>query len=154
MEQVIQAMKITSNSFSHAGLIPVRYSCHGENINPPLNIISLPPETISLAVIAEDTDAPHGTFDHWVLWNLPPQLIIPENIQLGVKGNNSKDKTGYTGPCPPAGRHRYYFKVFALDKDLDLQEGSGKKSLLAAMKDHIIDEGEIMGYYENNNYSL
>ena len=86
----------------------------------------LPADTRSLAIIVEDPDAPNGSFVHWVVWNIMPQQYIEENLQSGVNGVNSNKKLGYMGPCPPTGRHRYYFKVYALDRLLDLPEGAGQ----------------------------
>ena len=140
-------LKILSPAFTDHGPMPVKYSCKGENINPPLHVRLLPPETISLAIIVEDPDAPSGVFDHWVVWNIPPMDEIPEKLGLGVSGNNSKGKPGYTGPCPPSGTHRYAFKVYALDALLDLPAGTGKKNLLENMKEHILAGGEVVGTF-------
>ena len=140
-------LKILSPVFTDHGPMPVKYSCKGENINPPLHVRLLPPETISLAIIVEDPDAPSGVFDHWVVWNIPPMDEIPEKLGLGVSGNNSKGKPGYTGPCPPSGTHRYAFKVYALDALLDLPAGTGKKNLLENMKEHILAGGEVVGIF-------
>src|ERR1700712_425102 len=108
-------LNITSPSFSEGADIPVKFSCRGENISPAIKIGSIPEEAKSLAVIVEDPDAPQGIFDHWVAWNFRPLSTIVENSKDGVQGNNGKGKTGYTGPCPPSGTHRYQFKVYALD---------------------------------------
>ena len=140
-------LKILSPAFTDHGPMPVKYSCKGENINPPLHVRDLPPDTVSLAIIVEDPDAPSGVFDHWVVWNIPPMAEIPEKLDLGVSGNNSKGKPGYTGPCPPSGTHRYAFKVYALDSLLDLPPGTGKKNLLNTMKDHILAGGEVVGIF-------
>ena len=96
----------------------------------------------------EDPDAPRGTFDHWLVWNISPNEAIAEQSDLGISGTNDFGKTGYGGPCPPSGVHRYFFKVYALDKKLDLLAGVDKTALLDAMADHILAEGAIMGLYQ------
>lgn len=102
----------------------------------------------------EDPDAPRGVFDHWLVWNISPNEAIAEQTNPGISGINDFGKTGYGGPCPPSGVHRYFFKVYALDTKLDLLEGSDKNALLAAMTDHILAEGEIMGLYQKRKASL
>jgi Raf kinase inhibitor-like YbhB/YbcL family protein len=143
----MEILKVFSPAFTDHGPMPVKYSCKGENINPPLHVRDLPSETVSIAIIVEDPDAPSGVFDHWVVWNIPPMEEIPEKLDKGVSGNNSKNKSGYTGPCPPSGTHRYAFKVYALDGLLDLRAGTNKKELLDAMKDHILAGGELVGIF-------
>lgn len=144
-------LKITSPSFSEGADIPVKFSCKGENISPALNIGSIPEEAKSLAVIVEDPDAPHGIFDHWVAWNFQPVNTIVENSKDGVPGYNGKGETGYTGPCPPSGTHRYQFKVYALDSMLDLPVGTNKKNLMNAMKEHVIAGGELTGMFSSQS---
>jgi Raf kinase inhibitor-like YbhB/YbcL family protein len=144
---VTTRLEVLSPAFESYDLIPQKYSCDGEEINPPLQIEGLAPEVISLAIIVEDPDAMKGTFDHWVIWNIQPQDHIPENFSNGIQGKNGAGKTGYTGPCPPTGIHHYHFKVYALDKMLDLQEGSSKKELEHAMRKHIVAQGELIGLY-------
>src|SRR6187401_2745228 len=122
-------LAISSTSFQHEGIIPPKYTCDGEGINPSLLIDRLPEETKTLAIIMEDPDAPKGTFDHWLLWNISPISEIKENSIPGISGINGAGKTGYFGPCPPSGTHRYYFHVFALDATLDLKAGANKKIL-------------------------
>ena len=144
----ISTLQIESLAFVHNGYIPSKYTCDGENISPPLTINELPEKTKTLAIIAEDPDAPNGTFDHWVVWNITPKQEIPENMKKeGTEGKNGKQKNGYHAPCPPSGVHRYFFKVFALDTFIKLPEGADKKSLLDAMHGHILAGGEIMGLY-------
>jgi Raf kinase inhibitor-like YbhB/YbcL family protein len=140
-------LKILSPVFTDHGPMPVKYSCKGENINPPLHVRDMPEDTVSLAIIVEDPDAPSGVFDHWVVWNIPPLEEIPEKMTLGVSGNNGRGKPGYTGPCPPSGTHRYAFKVYALDALLNLPAGTGKKNLLETMREHIIAGGELVGIF-------
>jgi Raf kinase inhibitor-like YbhB/YbcL family protein len=143
----ITTLTVTSVAFSHGGHIPKKYSCEGEDINPPLEVSDFPEATKTLAIIMEDPDATHGIFDHWLVWNIPPNEPIAENSVPGIAGRNSFGKTGYGGPCPPSGSHRYFIKVYALDTSLDLLAGSNKKALLNAMQKHIIGSGEIMARY-------
>jgi Raf kinase inhibitor-like YbhB/YbcL family protein len=141
-------LKITSAAFLHEGNIPSLYTCDGENINPPLHVGNLPEGAKTLAIIMEDPDAPNGTFDHWLAWNIPPENPIEENRPAGISGKNGGGKTGYYGPCPPSGIHRYYFYVFALDAHLSLKAGAGKKDLKDAMETHILAKGTLMGHYQ------
>ena len=120
-------MIISSTAFEHEGTIPEQYSCEGEGINPPLSLEGIPHGTQSLAIIAEDPDTSKGTFDHWVVWNIPLTSHITEDSAPGISGANSSGKTGYHPPCPPNGSHRYFFYVFALDTFLDLAVGAEKK---------------------------
>ncbi len=143
-------LRVRSVAFSHGGHIPPKYTCEGENINPPLDISGFPENTKSLAVVVEDPDAPRGVYDHWVVWNVPPNEAIAENSRPGVSGRNSFGNTGYGGPCPPSGSHRYFFKVYALDRNVDIQAGSDKKTLEEAMKDHVLASGELMAHYQKN----
>jgi Raf kinase inhibitor-like YbhB/YbcL family protein len=142
------SLVISSSAFENEGLIPSKYTCEGEGINPPLDVQNIPDGTQTLAIIVEDPDAPNGTYDHWLVWNVPPQNIIEEDRIPGISGKNGAGKTGYHGPCPPKGYHRYYFHVFALDSSLDLQGGIDKKTLHAAMKPHILAKGTLMGRYK------
>jgi len=146
--KMAKGLNVSSVAFSHGGHIPQKYSCEGENINPPLEIRGFPKDTKTVAIILEDPDAPRGIFDHWVVWNISPNEPVSENSTAGISGLNSFGKTGYGGPCPPVGSHRYYFKVYALDASLDLPEGSDKKQLENAMQGHIITTGELMAHYK------
>jgi Raf kinase inhibitor-like YbhB/YbcL family protein len=139
---------ITSPAFENGKTIPSKYTCDGDNINPPLEIREIPHETQTLAIICEDPDAPRGVFDHWLVWNIPRTNTINENSNPGISGINGMDKTGYHGPCPPSGEHRYYFYVYALDSDIELPPGLDKKSLRQAMESHILARGELMGVYQ------
>src|SRR3954467_11471019 len=138
---------VNSVAFSAGGHIPAKYSCEGEDINPPLEITGFPEGTETLAIIVEDPDAPRGTFDHWLVWNIPPNEPIDENSARGISGRNGFGKTGYGGPCPPSGSHRYFFRVFALDQQLTLSAGAGRKEVNAAMKEHVVAQGELMARY-------
>ena len=144
-------MKIISPAFSSNQLIPKKYTCDGENINPPLQISDVPKEAKSLVLIVDDPDAPGGTFLHWLVWNIDVNtlLMIEENsLPPGAfQGKNDFGKENYGGPCPPSGTHRYFFKVFALDKTLDLPTGSTLKKVEEEMRGHILDSGELIGLY-------
>ena len=149
-------IKITSTAFDEGGMIPEKYTCDGIDVSPPLTWTSIPEGTKTLALICDDPDAPMGTWVHWVLFNLPANIIeMPENIpperelENGAKqGMNDFRKIGYGGPCPPGGTHRYYFKLFALDIELNLEAGATKSQLLEAMEGHILGEGQLMGRYK------
>jgi Raf kinase inhibitor-like YbhB/YbcL family protein len=144
----IQTLNVISTVFSHKGHIPPEYTCDGKDINPPLEVSNIPDGTRSLALIMEDPDAPRGVFDHWLVWDISPNEAIAEQSAPGISGTNDFGRTGYGGPCPPSGVHRYFFKVYALDIKLDLMAGADKHSLLEAMQGHILAEGEIMGLYQ------
>ncbi len=144
----IDNLIITSPAFENEANIPAIYTCDGESINPPLMIAQMPEGTQSLAIILEDPDASKGTFYHWVVWNIPPSATIAENQMPGISGKNGAGKTGYVGPCPPSGSHRYYFNVFALDHYLELEPGADSKALEQAMEPHIIAKGSLMGRYQ------
>jgi Raf kinase inhibitor-like YbhB/YbcL family protein len=140
-------LQITSPAFEYGGSIPSKYTCEGENVNPPLSIPVFPAEAKSLVLIVEDPDAAGKTFDHWIVWNIFPVDIIKENSIPGVEGRNGFGKINYSGPCPPTGTHRYFFKLYALDAMLDIKEGSEKDVVEKAMQEHVIASGEIMGTY-------
>ena len=149
-------IKVLSSAFQEGGMIPADYTCDGRNISPPLSWSGIPEKVVTLALICDDPDAPVGTWVHWVLYNLPasakelPAGVPPqEKLASGaVQGKNDFRKPGYGGPCPPGGTHRYYFKLYALDKALDLKPGATKKELLKAMEGHILAEGQLMGRYK------
>jgi len=141
-------MKITSIAFSHNEKIPQKYTCDGEDINPPLEITEIPAEAKSLALIVDDPDAPVGTWVHWIVFNIPADVSnIGEDRVPGKQGINDFKKENYGGPCPPSGTHRYFFKAYALDQKLELQEGATKQELLDAMKRHILEQSELIGLY-------
>jgi len=141
-------LHVSSPSFQHEGLIPRTYSCQGSNINPALVIENIPKDAISMALIMDDPDAPAGTFNHWVVWNIPPVSVIPENSRPGLEGVNSSGKVGYTGPCPPSGTHRYFFKIYAVNMLLDTQKEATKEKLEFALQSHTIAYGELIGLYK------
>jgi Raf kinase inhibitor-like YbhB/YbcL family protein len=138
---------ITSPVFEHNSSIPEKYTCDGENVNPPLNINGIPEGTKSLVLIVDDPDAPMGTWVHWVVWSLPPKAKIEENMISETEGLNDFRRQQYGGPCPPSGTHRYFFKVYALDTVLELSPNSRKKDVEKAMTGHTLAKGEIVGLY-------
>ena len=142
------SLRVRSVAFSDGGHIPPKYTCEGENVNPPLEISGIPEETKTLALVVEDPDAPRGVHDHWVVWNIPPNEAINESSVPGTSGRNSFGNTGYGCPCPPSGSHRYYFKVYALDDKLNIPAGSDKRTLKDAMKDHVLASAELMAHYQ------
>jgi Raf kinase inhibitor-like YbhB/YbcL family protein len=150
------SLTISSPSFTNGGDIAKKFTCDGADVSPQLAWTDPPAETKTFALLTDDPDAPVGNWNHWTAYNIPATLRgLPEGVDKGVRlsdgiayGRNDFRKTGYNGPCPPPGRpHRYYFKLFALDRWLVMKPGAGKKELEAAMKDHILAQGEIMGRY-------
>lgn len=149
-------VQVTSTAFKEGGSIPSKYTCEGQDVSPPLAWNSVPEGTRSIALIADDPDAPGKTWVHWVLYNLPPSLReLPENVPASesILGNGGRQgmtdfgKIGYGGPCPPSGTHRYFFKVYALDSDHHLDPGLTKAQLVKAMEGHVLAEGQLMGTY-------
>ena len=141
-------LSIESPAFESGKLIPKKYSCDGQDINPPLTIEGISKEAKTLVLIVDDPDAPSGTFDHWIVWNISTSTSkIDENTVPGKEGMNSARQPGYMGPCPPSGTHRYFFKVYALDTELSLGIASKKKDVEKAMQGHILSKGELMGLY-------
>lgn len=149
-------IKVKSTAFDEGDMIPKRYTCDGADISPQLSWTGIPEGTKSIALISDDPDAPMGTWVHWVLYNLPSNVTeLPEGIpskkilENGAKqGTNDFRKIGYGGPCPPGGTHRYYFKIYALDNEVNMEPGATKDQLLKAMKGHILAEGQLMGRYK------
>jgi Raf kinase inhibitor-like YbhB/YbcL family protein len=148
-------LKVTSPAFKEGEMIPAKYTCDDRNVSPPLAWSGVPEETKSLALICDDPDAPMGTWVHWVLFNLPastrelPENVAPEStLAYGERqGKNSWGKTGYGGPCPPSGTHRYYFKLYALDLALPLNPAASKADVEKALRGHILAQGQLMGRY-------
>lgn len=149
-------MQLKSTEFKENGQIPQKYTCEGQNLSPPLQIEGVPEGAESLALILDDPDAPHGTFIHWVFWNVPPEIAaLPEgvgNSPAGIlgeakQGKNSFGEIGYGGPCPPRGEHRYRFHLYALDQALSLPEEAGSKELVQAMSGHILAQVTLTGRY-------
>ena len=143
-------MNLTSSAFAHNGQIPSEFTCDGSDLSPPLSISDVPQNTKSFVLICDDPDAPVGTWDHWVVFNIPPSTkeIKKGTEPQGISGKNSWGRTGYGGPCPPSGTHRYFFKLQALDTMLSLPSGSGKKQIEAAMQGHILANAELVGLYK------
>lgn len=153
-----KTMKLESTAFTANGMIPSLYTCDGQNISPELRWDAPPPGTESLALIVDDPDAPGRIFVHWVVYDLPPEVHhLPEAIAPqattpsgGVQGKNDFGKLGYGGPCPPSGIHRYFFKLYALDRELGLKSGATKAQLEAAMSGHILASAELIGRYSRS----
>ena len=148
---------LTSAAFADGEPIPAKYTCDGNDVSPPLQWTNAPANTKSFALIADDPDAPVGTWVHWVLYDLPADSsALPENVAKtqnltgnAKQGVNDFRRLGYGGPCPPPGKpHRYFFKLYALDTMLDLKPGVTKKDLLKAMEGHVLAEGQLMGTYQ------
>lgn len=156
-EELSMPFELTSSAFTHEAEIPVKYSCDGEDISPPLVWGDPPAGTQSFALIMDDPDAPVGTWDHWILFNIPAdKRELEENLPITGKnqdpeaifvGNNSWNRADYGGPCPPSGTHRYFFKFYALDTTISLLPGVKKQDLLSAMEGHVLAETELMGTY-------
>ena len=144
----MKELSLTNSVFQHNGLIPRKYTCDGDDVNPPLNITGIPEATQSIVLIVDDPDAPMKTWDHWVVWNIAPREKIDENSVPGIEGLNDFNRHSYGGPCPPSGTHRYFFKVYSLDTKLNLPPNSRKKDVEEAMKGHILAKGEIIGLYK------
>jgi Raf kinase inhibitor-like YbhB/YbcL family protein len=143
-------MKITSNAFHEGGKIPERYTKYGENHIPPIHLEDIPPKAKSLALIMDDPDAPNGTFNHWLLFNLDPRVKdIKEDVVpvIATQGRNDFGDVEYGGPRPPSGEHRYYFRAFALDTVLALPRGTKRPDLEKEMKDHVVGQATLMGKY-------
>ena len=149
-------IQISSPAFSEGNPISKKYSCDAEDLSPPLAWSGIPAGAKSLALIADDPDAPDGTWVHWVLFNIPATLTsLPEGVKksptvenIGTQGKNGFGKAGYGGPCPPKGKsHRYFFKLYALDTALNLQAGASKADLEKAMQGHILAQGQLMCTY-------
>ncbi|MEK7546873.1 MAG: YbhB/YbcL family Raf kinase inhibitor-like protein [Patescibacteria group bacterium] len=142
-------MNISSPEFKNNESIPAKFTCQGENINPRLEIGEVPPDAKSLAIIMDDPDATIGNFTHWLIWNIDLKTpAINENSAPGTQGNNGRGNPGYTGPCPPSGTHRYFFKLYALDSMLDLATGADKAQLESEIAKHELARAEFIGTYK------
>jgi Raf kinase inhibitor-like YbhB/YbcL family protein len=147
---------LTSPDFANGEPIPARYTCDGENVPPTLSWSDPPPGTESLALVVDDPDAPLGTWTHWIVYNIPPEVrSMDQSFTPGMQindakilfGKNSWGKQGYGGPCPPSGTHRYIFQLFALDILLGPKDRMTKNELSAQMQNHILGFVQIMGIY-------
>lgn len=151
-------MILSSQAFSNEELIPEKYTCDGQNISPPLSWSDQPENTRSLALIVEDPDAPSKTWIHWVLYNIPPHITelqealpVDGTLEEGMtQGINDFKKSGYGGPCPPGGTHRYFFRLFALDSAPDFKAGLKAGQLNELMAGHVIARAELMGRYRRS----
>jgi hypothetical protein len=146
-EEAGRVMKITSPSFTDGANIPAKFTGEGIDVNPALDIEDLPAGTKSLALIVDDPDAPVRTWVHWVVYDIPPTDHINENSVPGKQGINDSGVKKYHGPYPPSGTHRYYFKIYALDKVLGVREGISGSDLEDAMKGRVLSSAELMGLY-------
>lgn len=151
-------MRITSAAFEDGKPIPSRHTCDGDNINPPLAIDGVPEGTKSLALIMDDPDVPRhlradGMWDHWIVFNMPPTTheILEGREPHGTHGVGTSGNLAYHGPCPPDRRHRYFFKLYALDTRLDLLEGCTKREVEFAVEGHIIETAELVCTYERHH---
>lgn len=154
------ALELTSPAFDDGARIPERFTCDGADVSPPLEIAGVPEEAASLALVADDPDAPAGTWVHWVLWGLPgDRRELPEGVPPGEEGpdgarqgTNDFGNSGYGGPCPPPGApHRYFFKLYALEGTPDLAPGATKEELLEAIDPRVVASCELMGRYERSS---
>jgi Raf kinase inhibitor-like YbhB/YbcL family protein len=150
-------LSISSSAFHEGDKIPRKYTCEGEDVSPELAWNKPPEDTMSLALLVEDPDAPGGVFTHWILFNIPAGIMmLPQGMptqsqfpDVSLQGKNDFGKVGYSGPCPPPGRpHRYQFTLYALDRPLNLKPGVGKKQIVDAMRGHILAQGQITGIYQ------
>jgi Raf kinase inhibitor-like YbhB/YbcL family protein len=142
---------LESSAFEHAQPIPNRYTCDGDDVSPPLGWANVPEEAQSLALLVDDPDAPRGVFTHWVAWGLDPGTGgLGEGEAAPGEGRNDFGTAGYRGPCPPPGHgpHRYVFRLYALDRDLELDPGAGKPELEQAIEGHVLTTAELVGTYE------
>jgi Raf kinase inhibitor-like YbhB/YbcL family protein len=142
---------LESGAFEHAQPIPKRHTCDGEDVSPPLHWTNVPEEARSLVLLLDDPDAPSGIFTHWIAWGLDPATgALGEGEATPSEGRNDFGSVGYRGPCPPPGhgRHRYVFRLYALERDLDLDSGAGKAELEQAIEGHVVTMAELVGTYE------
>jgi Raf kinase inhibitor-like YbhB/YbcL family protein len=145
-------MKLTSPAFGQNEPIPAIHTCDGDDVLPPLMISDVPEEAVSLALIVDDPDAPGGSWIHWAAWNLPAStthLAASELPEAAIQGRNSFGRNDYGGPCPPSGEHRYFFKLFALDRQLELPASATAADLESAMQAGIIDKAGLIGTYRS-----
>lgn len=146
-----QNMTIKSSAFEHNKSIPAKYTCQGEDVNPPLQFTDVPKESKSLVLIVDDPDAPSKTWVHWVVYNIPPSVVTVEENSTpkgGTQADSDFGKDSYGGPCPPSGSHRYFFRFYALDTKLDLPEFADKAMIEEAMKGHVLEQAELIGLYQ------
>ncbi len=143
-------LQLISPVFREGAPVPVQYTCKGQNVNPPLNIMKVPAGAQSLALIMHDPDAPSGDYIHWTMWDIPTgtETIAANSVPTGaVQGQNSSGQNKYMGPCPPSGTHRYMFELYALDTSLNLPSATTSDKLKDAMKGHVIEEHTLTGTF-------
>jgi len=143
-------VKILSSAFQNNAKIPAKYTCDGENINPPFQFLDVPSSAKSLVLIVDDPDAPSKTWVHWVVYNIAADVTEVEEDSIpegGIEGMTDFGKPGYGGPCPPSGTHRYFFKLYVLDTILDLPQNAAKQMVEEKMQEHILDQVELIGLY-------
>ena len=144
-----EMITLTSPDFEHNHNIPARFTCQGEDVSPNLYISDTPVEAKSLVLIVDDPDASNGNWDHWVVFNIDPNTrVIPENSIPGVEGSNDFGRLDWGGPCPPRGQHRYFFKLYALNKILSLPQGARKDVVLKAMEGYVLQKTELFGLFK------
>lgn len=149
-------LTVTSSAFADGAEIPVRYTCQGENVSPPLAWEGIPENTAALVLLCEDPDAPLGTYSHWVVYDLPADTSgLPEAVSAGetlpgggIQGLNDFGDAAYGGPCPPSGEHHYYWTLYALDEELGLAAGAKRGDVLQALEGHVLATGQLMGRYQ------
>ena len=142
-------LSLSSPAFEDNAMMPGKYTCDGDDVNPPMRVDGVPEGAKSLVLIVDDPDAPAGVWDHWVVWNIPADTReIPEDSVPGTEGTNDFRKTSYGGPCPPSGTHRYRFKLYAVDAKLELDSTARKKDVEKAMEDHILAQTQLTGLYK------
>lgn len=148
-------LELKSPVFEDGGTIPNEFTCDGENVSPPLEIVDIPDGTESMVLIVDDPDAPSGSFVHWLVWNIPAETVAIEAGELPdetMEGYNDFGKPEYSGPCPPSGSHRYFFRLFAIDTVLeDLDEDTGRAKIEKLISGHILDEAVLVGEYSRRH---
>ena len=156
--QEVAALTVTSSAFGDGDAIPSTYTCDGDDISPPLAWDGVPSDAVGLVLILDDPDAPGGTWVHWVVYDIPatttdlPEAASSGSLPAGAgEGLNGWGEAGYGGPCPPEGSHRYYFRLYALDVELDGLQEPARADVEAAMQGHVVAEGELMGTYERTD---
>jgi len=157
-EEARGRIEVHSAAFSEGEAIPSDFTCDGADMSPPVEWSSVPSGTKSIAILMEDPDAPSGDWTHWLAYDLPPSLTqLPAGVPMskkipsgGIQGRTDFGKTGYSGPCPPRGIHRYFFRIYALDAMLGLKPEASKQELSQAMQGHILAQGHLTGIYERS----
>ncbi|MFW6282465.1 MAG: YbhB/YbcL family Raf kinase inhibitor-like protein [Minisyncoccales bacterium] len=144
-------LKISTPAYGEGELIPSKYTCDGENVSPELKIENIPVGADTFVLIFDDPDAPNGTFTHWVVFNIPAQInSVAEGAIPGVEGENDFKRTNYSGPCPPSGTHRYFFRLYAIEGQINLEKGVSRKQIEDEMHDKILASASYMGKYSKS----